>query len=187
MPSLEEECRSHKPGFTVQHEANKWTFCIWHIWKLWTESRNIFDRNKRNKSKGRVTKGKEKERRQRNVDRKMLNEKLSQHLFCYSLYLFFLFFFFKTYLAIFFKNRVLFPRSLSPSISPSTPLYHPQSPLSLSLSLSVSLLVLLSTALFNVPSYPPFYFFPQKNFRFVIYYLQEKLLSESVCYRGPLH
>lgn len=29
--------------------------------------------------------------------------------------------------------------------------------------------------------------FPWKNFRFVIYYLQEKLLSESVCYRGPLH
>ncbi len=156
MPSVEEECRSHKPGFTIQHEANKWTFCIWHIWKLWTESRNVFDRNKRNKSKGRVAKGKEKERRQRNVDRKMLNEKLSQYLFCDSLYLIL---FFLTYLAIFFKNRVLFPRSLSPSISPSTPLYHSQSPLSLSLSLSLSCSLPLSLM---YPHTPLSIFFPRR-------------------------
>lgn len=45
-----------------------------------------------------------------------------------------------------------------------------------------------TASLMNPHTTPYFLFFPpQKNFRFVIYYLQEKPLSESVCYRGPLH
>lgn len=81
-------------------------------------------------------------------------------------------FFFFTYLTMF-KQQGLSPPL---SILPYLPL-HPSfitPPPTCSLPLSSWTLI-------------PLLFFSQKNFRFVIYYLQEKLLSESVCYRGPLH
>lgn len=110
---------------------------------------------------------------EREKGERMLNEVcsywLSQYFFClFSGYLLFFF----TYLTMF-KQQGLSPPL---SILPYLPL-HPSfitPPPTCSLPLSSWTLI-------------PLLFFSQKNFRFVIYYLQEKLLSESVCYRGPLH
>lgn len=123
-----------------------------------------------------VTRKERKEEEKEICRDRMWNEVLSQYLFSIFLVIFCL------NLFLHFFNHVLTTGSFSPSLylslsSPPPLFYHPQHPLSLSL------------AHYRFPHVPSYLLsvFSQKNFRFVIYYLQEKLLSESVCYRGPLH
>lgn len=121
-------------------------------------------------SKSRVTEGRE--RRESGRREKMLHKVWFSfpNIFChfFSCYLWCLYSFLFISLQIWpcINNRAFLP-PLYLSLSPlPTFLFHPEHPLSLSVSLSTAFLMYPHTSLL--------FFFSQKNFRSVIYYLQEK-------------